>query len=301
MQELRRVLLENLGPIGRVSPFFLKRVLGLELRYAKSATPWKQMIRQAAAIPSRWLSGVSNQFAFVEMQICTECSFIQTKIPFRDDDIMRLYLDYRSTSYNQERIKYEPSYAAIADAVGQDHTEISNRVAAATQFLRENLADVTPESILDYGGSDGRFIPNIPGRRFVYEVSDIKPVPGVTRIPMEEDLGCYSIVLLAHVIEHVPHPLNLVRKAATYIEPGGHLYIETPQEIQDDEREGLRRGTLGFDVGVHEHINSYCVLAVKRLLEAAGFEVIAVESSPVEVGWAKAIHIRAIGRKSVST
>lgn len=243
---------------------------------------------------------LSTQFAFAEMQICRHCSFIQTKKPFHDDDIGRLYHDYRSPSYNEERIKYEPSYAAIAARVGQDDVEIHNRRAALVAFLERNLGSTQPDTILDYGGSDGRFIPEIPGRKYVFEVSNIDPVSGVTRINSETDLGTYSLVLLAHVIEHVPHPLDLVRKVGSYVKPGGFLYIETPEEISDEGRRRLRNGTHLFHVEIHEHINSYCVPAVNRLFEAAGFQVVAIESSSVDVGWAKAIHIRAIGQKRLS-
>ena len=256
------------------------------------------MIRKAALIPISPVRRLSSQFAFVDMQICSTCFFIQTKRPFHDDDVMRLYSDYRSPSYNQERIRYEPSYASIAAKVGQDAVELRSRIAALAAFLGRNLKSSEPQTILDYGGSDGKFIPEIPGRKFVFEVSDIEPIAGVTRINSEADLGRYSIVLLAHVIEHVPRPLDLVRKVASRVEPGGFLYIETPQEIPDTERDALRRGTRRFQVEIHEHINSYCSQAVNHLLEAAGLKVAAIESTAVDVGWARAVHIRALGRTS---
>jgi hypothetical protein len=143
-------------------------------------------------------------------------------------------------------------------------------------------------------------MPDIPGSKFVYEISNIDPVPGVARIRSESELGTYSIVLFAHVTEHVPHPLNLVRKLSAYVEPKGYLYIETPQEISDQRRTDLQRNALRLDVGIHEHINYYCVPAVAALLEAAGFSVVAIESAPVDVGWATSVHIRALGRKPLA-
>jgi hypothetical protein len=210
---------------------------------------------------------------------------------------MRLYLDYRSPSYNRQRILYEPSYASIAEAVGQHDLEIQGRTAALKDFLNQNLTANYTSTILDYGGSDGKFIPDIPGEKFVYEISDIDPIPGVTRIKSESDLSRYSIVLLAHVIEHVPHPLDLVRKVSSYVQPGGYLYIETPQEITDDDRNLFLHGASPFDIAIHEHINSYCKPAVTGLLESAGLKIVAVQAGKVDVGWAQAIHIRALGRK----
>lgn len=288
--------LQDLGPIGRVAPFFLKRVVGMEIRYTRSTSPLKQAIRDIATLRLP-LSRVAPQFAFTEMQICLHCSFIQTSIPFRDDNIMRLYRDYRSPSYNQERIRYEPTYAAIAAAVGQDEVEIKSRTTALNSFLGRALPRKDSVSILDYGGSDGKFMPALPGPKFVYEVSNIEPIEGVVRVSDESDLGTYSLVLAAHIFEHVPHPLSFIRKLKTYVAPGGYLYIEVPQETSDENREGLQKGTLRLDIGIHEHINNYCVLSVSSLLEAAGFHLIAIEKTHVDVGWAKADHIRALGCK----
>lgn len=289
--------LKDLGPVGKVHPFFLKRALGIELRFPRSPNAVKQKIRDLVAVPMSFLSRVTSQAAFVEMQICEHCSFIQTSVPFPDDDIMRLYVDYRSPSYRQQRIQYEPEYAAIAESSGYDPVEVRARTTALTAFLRKELAAADPITILDYGGSDGRFIPDVPGSKFVYEISNIAPIPGVTRVNSESELGTYSLVLLAHVTEHVPHPLNLVRKLSAYIEPGGHLYIETPQEVSDQQRDELRSGSARFDIPIHEHINSYCVPAVAALLEAAGLATVAIESAAVDLGWVKGTHLRALGRK----
>jgi hypothetical protein len=294
-----RSQLKDLGVIGKLHPFFLKRALGIELRAPKSPNAVKQKVRDLVAVPMSFFSRVTSPSAFVEMQVCEHCSFIQTSLPFHDDDIMRLYIDYRSPSYHRQRIQYEPEYAAIAAAVGYDPVEVRTRISALTTFLRKALPS-DPITILDYGGSDGRFIPDIPGSKFVYEISNLDPVPGVTRIKSESELGTYSLVLLAHVTEHVPHPLNLVRKLSAYIEPGGHLYIETPQEIPDQQRDELRNGAPRFDIAIHEHINSYCVPAVAALLEAAGFAIVAIESASVDLGWVKGMHLRALGRKRLA-
>ena len=291
--------MQDLGTVGKLAPFFLKRVFGMELRYPRSPNPLKQSIRELASSALSLISRFSAHNAFVEMQLCSRCFFIQTRTPFHDEDIMRLYLDYRSPSYNRERVLYEPSYASIAESVGQHGLEIQSRTAALKGFLNENLTINCASTILDYGGSDGKFIPDIPGKKFVYEISDIDPIPDVTRIESESDLGQYSLVLLAHVIEHVTHPLDLVRKVASHVEPGGYLYIETPQEITDDDRNRFLHGALPFDIAIHEHINSYCKPAVTGLLESAGLNIVAVQTGQVDVGWAQSVHIRALGRKGL--
>lgn len=289
--------LQDVGPVGRVEPFFLKRVFGMELLPARSSSSLKQLVRDLAAVPMGLLQRAHRVYAFVELQVCRHCSFIQTKIPFRDEDIMRLYVDYREPSYHNERVKYEPAYAEIAASVGHDEVEIRTRTAALNSFVKRALPAHNFSSILDYGGSDGRFMPDLPGKKFIYDVSKLDPLPGIIRINSESELGTYSLVLLAHVTEHVPHPLNLIRKLRSYVEAGGYLYIETPHDVSDDDRNALVQGTRNLQIGIHEHINSYCLPAVSALLEAAGFEVIAIECTPVDIGWAKSNHVRALGRR----
>lgn len=239
--------IRELGPLGRVAPFFLKRVLGAEVRVPRSANRLKQLARNVATASG--LARLSSQAVFIDMQICRDCTFIQAKTPFRDDDIMRLYLDYRSDSYNRERIRLEPGYEQIASHVGHDKVEVQNRNEAVTAFLRKNVVLTEPFSMLDYGGADGRFMPDLPGPKFVYDVSTAAPVPGVTRVASESELGEYSLVLLAHVTEHVPQPLQLVKKVASYVQPSGYLYIENPKEISDEELDRLATGRDAFEMG----------------------------------------------------
>jgi len=269
----------------------------MEIRSPRTPNALKQAIRELVHIPISLLSRITARFAFVDMQLCRDCSFIQTTIPFHDDEISRLYVDYRSPSYHQERIKYEPGYASIAEAVGYDPVEIRTRTTALATFLQRHLQASDARTILDYGGSDGRFIPNIPGSKFVYEISNIDPISGVTRIKSDADLSTYSIVLLAHVTEHVQHPLKLVEKLKALVEPGGYMYIETPQEITDQQRADLQMGVARFDIPIHEHINSYCLPAVSALLKAGGFDIVATETAVVDLGWVKGVHLRALGRK----
>ncbi len=287
----------ELGFVGKLAPFFLKRVFGMRLGFATSPSALKQLLRRVALVPQNLLERITRPAAFVEMQLCAHCSFIQSKLPFEEHAINRLYLDYRSDSYNRERSEYEPTYAAIAAQVGQDPIELENRVAAATTFLAANIALTDDFTILDYGGADGKFIPRIAARKFVFEISNIAPIAGVTRVHTEAEMGTYSLVQLTHVIEHVVEPLQLVQHVAAHVAPGGYLYLETPQELSEAERTEMQQGRR--IMAVHEHINSYSATAVTRLIEAAGLEFVAIEASAVDVGWGRAVHLRALGRKAV--
>lgn len=289
--------LQDLGFIGQLAPFFLKRVFAARIGPSFSPHPLKRFIQRASALPQALLHRVSQPFVFVEMQLCEDCSFLQTRQPFQEEAINRLYVDYRADTYNRERIEYEPSYAAVVEQVGQDEREQKVRVTAATKFLKTYIQPGPDFTILDYGGADGKFLPDLPGRKFVFEISNIEPIAGVTRVHTEAEMGTYSLVQLTHVIEHVVQPLELVKFVANKVAPGGYLYLETPQELTDEIRAQLKSATAALNISIHEHINSYSVKAVSRLMESAGLRLVAIEATEVDVGWATAVHIRALGQR----
>jgi hypothetical protein len=286
----------DLGFIGEIAPFFLKRVLNLEYGLAPSGRPVKRFLRRIGFF-SKSFEKIYRKSVLVEIEICTSCSFIQTRLPFSDDALGRLYTDYRSDSYNRERIRYEPEYAAIASQVGSCTQEIQARTVGLTRWLTEKFSVDSDFSMLDYGGADGKFLPNLPGKKYVFDISDIAPAEGIIRIRDESELGCYSYIQLAHVLEHVSHPLILTRKAASCLKDSGYLYIEVPQELSDAATTRLAKGNKTIRLDIHEHINRYSVKSVTELLRSAGLSLATIQSEEVDFGWTKATIIRALGRK----
>ena len=287
---------KDLGFIGEVAPFFLKRVLNLEHGLAPSGHPVKLFLRRIAVF-SKSFQKVYGKSVLVEIEICTSCTFVQTKRPFPDEAIGRLYIDYRSDSYNQERIRYEPEYASIASEVGTSSQEIQARKAGLNRWLAGKFNVESNFSMLDYGGADGRFLPDLPGEKYVFDISDIAPDKGIKRIGSESELSSYSYVQLAHILEHVSYPLALTRKAASLLKDSGYLYIEIPRELSDETMSRLASRHNAVRLPIHEHINQYSERAVTELLRSAGLTVVAVQMDVTDLGWNKGMIIRALGRK----
>jgi len=288
--------LRELGFIGILAGFFLKRIFHAEITTRISTSPKKRKLQTLSAPLQRLLGRLHPPGVAVEVQSCQNCSFIQTKFPFADDAISRLYVDYRSESYNRERCHYEPQYANIQSAVG-GHTESGlGRIEALTTWVKSRV-DGTLTSMLDFGGADGKYLPDLPGQRFVYEVSDAVPAPGVARIPDESSLKTYDYVQLSHVLEHVPQPLGLTMRVAELVNPKGYLLIEVPQDLSAEQLRALQKGQTVGSLSIHEHINFYSVTAIEKLIQAAGLDIVTVEAVPVVSPMARQFFIRGLAKK----
>jgi len=286
----------DLGFVGDVAPFFLKRVLELEYGYAPSSRRLKHLLRNIGPL-GRIFEKIYSKSVLVEMEVCPSCSFIQTKIPFREEALRRLYADYRSESYNRERIRYEPEYASMAPHVGRGAQEIQTRKTGLNNWLKGKLNSDDAFSMLDYGGANGLFLPDLPGQKYVFEISDIAPLDGITKIKNVSELGSYSYIQLAHILEHVPFPLELTRKVAGFLAESGFLYVEVPQDLSDEARTRLEDGEGTMRLPIHEHINQYCSRSLIELLRSAGLSLVVVESEAIDFGWNKGTIIRALARR----
>ena len=225
----------DLGFIGQIAPFFLKRVFNLRVELDAAGNPIKRWLRKTRFLPHSFFRKLYRTAALTELQACTQCQFVQTKEPFSDVGLARLYVDYRSDTYNTERTSFEPDYRQIAEDVGRSSQETETRVATLTAWLEQKIDFGDDFSMLDYGGADGRFLPRLAAQKYVYEISETRPLEGITRIAGEEKLTSYSYVQLAHILEHVSNPLAMVRALVPTIKSGGYLFIEVPQDLDDQK------------------------------------------------------------------
>ncbi len=49
--------------------------------------------------------------------------------------------------------------------------------------------------MLDYGGADGKFLPNLGGAKYVFEVSDIRQLKGLSKLKI---LNPWALILTSN-------------------------------------------------------------------------------------------------------
>jgi 2-polyprenyl-3-methyl-5-hydroxy-6-metoxy-1,4-benzoquinol methylase len=82
----------------------------------------------------------------------------------------------------------------------------------------------------------------------------------------------FDLILMLNLIEHVPDPLGVLEKAKTLLNPGGLIWIKTPNYDALDAKLFRNRSWGGFHTP--RHFVLFTKESVIRHCEAAGFEVL---------------------------
>lgn len=87
------------------------------------------------------------------------------------------------------------------------------------------------------------------------------------------DAGSFDLVVLRHVLEHVPEPAAMIAGAARLLRPGGLLYVEVPNSLVSLEQ----RIYPEFHV---DHLSYFTPASLRSLLSRAGVgRVVRLESA----------------------
>ena len=186
--------------------------------------------------------------------------------------------------------KYAAEYP---DPLDPDHAR--NRPQTQTfRFLSRHLRP--PGRLLDLGCGNGRLLHL--SRAAGWDVRGLELSPFLARsvtaalnIPVDiadigdpglaERLGRghYDVVVLRHVLEHLPDPIRVMALFRELLAGGGHVLLEFPNIDAPNlrwkrwlARTGLARKTYPPDYRPG-HCNEYCRESFRRLAEHAGFEV----------------------------
>ena len=98
---------------------------------------------------------------------------------------------------------------------------------------------------------------------------------------------CYDAVTLTDVLEHVPQPLDVLRRVRTFLCAGGWLSIKVPngpaQRVKETLRARLRpsyRATLADNL---VHVNHFSAASLARALTSAGLRDVTVGPAAPEL------------------
>lgn len=194
---------------------------------------------------------------------CLSCGLLFANVEPTLSQLSRYYQDYWQESYVAHREVYEPDVRTR-----HSHLLIPRDSGPMVEAFLDNIMEL-PQSVLDLGGGSGVEAP-YRGRAtvHVFDPGNAEVVPGVVKV--DDPKGPYDLVVLAHVLEHVPNPRELVTTAYSLVDPLGVLYLEVPQEaaLYGDRP---RLETVSHTRGAwHEHINFFDEISLGALVQGTG-------------------------------
>lgn len=196
-----------------------------------------------------------------------------------------MYADPRIRPADQDVVKdYDPNVTGDPEAYDPGRYDKERFQVRDYSDTRQYLASLYPGrgKLIELGCGMGFLLKTFADDG--WDVTGIEPDRGFCRF-MEEGLGLKAIpaileesgiadesvdvVIMLHVIEHVPDPLATLQAIFRVLKPGGHLVMETPRYdglmfklLQHRER------SLSCD----GHIYFFTTPTLRRLYEKAGFK-----------------------------
>lgn len=218
---------------------------------------------------------------------CVECGFKHV-VPIPTEE--ELEKAYRHEYYTQEKPLYLERYR-------QDLEWWNTVYTRRYEILEQNLP-AGRRSILDIGSGPGFFLLN--GQQRGWQVKGIEPSIeaathsqklglDVENIFFSEEtapmLGTFDVINMGEVLEHIPHPADLLRLAHSKLNADGLICIIVPNDFNPFQT--TLEAHLGFQpwwVAPPHHINYFDFKSLAGLLETCGFKVLHQESTfPIDL------------------
>jgi SAM-dependent methyltransferase len=170
------------------------------------------------------------------------------------------YADYRSEQPRYLRtFRKRLDYALKYGPAGGRALDVGSAAGFCMAVLRERGFDVHGVEVSPVIASYAQNELGFGDRVFVGFLQDA-PLP----------LHSFDLICMWDVVEHVPDPVALLRRARELLAPGGRLIIET-QDI--DSRFARTLGPRWHHFKHAEHIYHFNPSTIQRLLGEAGFEL----------------------------
>jgi Methyltransferase domain len=229
---------------------------------------------------------------------CRSCGFGFFELRYSDEEMRRLYIDYRGPEYVRQRNKFEPWYTdKLNNSLFQDKAMIARRQAALLAVLDRYRPGLSAScmAVLDYGGDDGKVVDGImpQAEKYVYDISNTPVKPGLHVAP-EAGSVSYDLIICSNVLEHTPFPHETFKDIDRHAKTGSVVYIEVPLERPDGLPLVARRSaqqawllaarpaaffaTFGRGMlrHLHEHVNFWTTASMEKLFASAGYDDVSV-------------------------
>lgn len=162
---------------------------------------------------------------------CSICNSYFSSYRPSFNEVNNLYYGYRNKKYKELLYKYNPNI--INEFLGRieniDFINLRKKFYYDLFCSKLNLKDIN--NILDYGGGDGSLIvDNITENKYVYDISNRKPLSSIKSIKTYNKLKQkkWDLIMCCHVLEHCVYPMKIIDILLSLLSDNGNIYIEVP-------------------------------------------------------------------------
>jgi hypothetical protein len=231
------------------------------------------------------------------LMFCKDCGMTFFNPRLSDEEMSRLYRDYRGEEYQRVRQQVEPGYTVDDnDMLKSSTTYLDLRKRTIVEFIAKRVDLAKIKTVLDFGGDRGQYFSDDfrESERFVYDISGVELVEGVQRYDGKQN-RTFDMLLCCHVLEHLSYPRLILDRIKMCGDRSTLFYFEVPWEYPlVSPHEGLRGKIELFIIShpvfynnynkikkykfkMHEHINYFNEKSLSNLLTMNGFEILALE------------------------
>jgi SAM-dependent methyltransferase len=154
-------------------------------------------------------------------------------------------------------------------------------------------------SVLDFGCGEGKLLDAL--QNCGWETWGIEPAFDAAfrrhrRLHDIPDEPRFDLILVVHVLEHVPNPLQLLKQFAAASRPGGHLLVGVPRlDTLPTHRD------YQYVLNGRVHITAYTWTCLRTLLVRAGWAPVAEPPAEISKGGGRKTtsRLRVLARRSV--
>lgn len=183
----------------------------------------------APAVISPWIRKLGVRSFISTYFLCANCETGFFSKRYNQQEMRKIYQNYRGPSYVSLRSNWEPWYSETYNEEHESMNYVALRKSSLTKFLKKHSSG-NLEIVVDVGGGAGEFIPEIATQKIVVEFSDKKPLPGVIRFKSLGECPDASLIIYSHVLEHVASPQ---RELEELFKKSSALYVEVPYGIPE--------------------------------------------------------------------
>lgn len=211
---------------------------------------------------------------FSKVYECLDCNLLWLNVEPTDKQLSKYYDDYWGQTYIAHRESYEPG-------LRERHSHLLKPRGLSKLVEDLVLEYLNPKNILDIGGGTGiETAFRLQKPIDIFEVAEMPVSDGCVRV--DKISKKYDLVILSHVLEHVPSPQSLLSFAISACSDNSLVYIEIPDEANNYGSPPRLNNVLEKRKYWHEHLQFYDDRSINALIESCGGQIVKIK----HIDWA---------------